>query len=190
MKLALAQMAMTENTDENLCEALRLIQMAEKQGADLILFPEIQLSPFFPQYAGRDAAAYVLREDDARVQMLCAACRKAKLWASPNFYLEYEGKRYDTSLLIDRGGRIVGRQKMVHIAQCPCFYEQDYNDHRMAKSIEYSIDFAAKRQVWQRMILKIIRPMLIAMSIWQNSKAVLLRSKAARRKAFSLFAIL
>ncbi|MBR2831808.1 MAG: hypothetical protein IKE57_02640 [Oscillospiraceae bacterium] len=44
----------------------------------------------------------------------------------------------------------------------------------MAKSIEDSIDFAAKRQVWQRMILKIIRPMLIAMSIWQNSKAVLL----------------
>ena len=29
----------------------------------------------------------------------------------------------------------------------------------MAKSIENSIDFAAKRQVWQRMILKIIRPM-------------------------------
>ena len=65
-----------------------------------------------------------------------------------------------------------------------------YNDHRMAKSIEDSIDFAAKRQVWQRMILKIIRPMPIAMSIWQNSKAVLLRSKAARRKAFSLFAII
>jgi hypothetical protein len=65
-----------------------------------------------------------------------------------------------------------------------------YNEHQMAKSIEDSIDFAAKRQVWQRMILKIIRPMLIAMSIWQNSKAVLLRSKAARRKAFSLFAII
>jgi hypothetical protein len=32
--------------------------------------------------------------------------------------------------------------------------------------------------------------MLIAMSIWQNSKAVLLRSKAARRKAFELFAII
>ena len=55
-----------------------------------------------------------------------------------------------------------------------------YNDHRMAKSIENSIDF----------VLKIIRPMLIAMSIWQNSHAVLLRSKAARRKAFSLFAII
>jgi len=32
------------------------------------------------------------------------------------------------------------------------FFENVYNDHRMAKSIENSIDFAAKRQVWQRMI--------------------------------------
>jgi hypothetical protein len=28
-----------------------------------------------------------------------------------------------------------------------------YNEHQMAKSIEDSIDFAAKRQAWQRMIL-------------------------------------
>jgi hypothetical protein len=65
-----------------------------------------------------------------------------------------------------------------------------YNDHRTAKSIKDSIDFAAKRQVWQRMILKILRPMLIAMNIWQNSPAVLLLRKAARRKAFGLFAII
>jgi len=60
----------------------------------------------------------------------------------------------------------------------------------MAKSIEASIDFAAKRQVWQRMIQRILRPMLIAMNIWQNSRTVLLRRKAARRKAFWLFAII
>jgi hypothetical protein len=71
------------------------------------------------------------------------------------------------------------------------FYtENRYNDYRMAKSIEDSIDFAAKRHVWQRMIQGIIRPMLIAMNIRQNSCAVLLRHKVARRKAFWLFAIL
>ncbi|MBR5095153.1 MAG: hypothetical protein IK095_08665 [Oscillospiraceae bacterium] len=58
-----------------------------------------------------------------------------------------------------------------------------------------SIDLAAKRQVWQRMIHWIIRPMFMAMDIWQNSRAVLLRRKAARRKAarrkaFWLFAII
>ena len=126
MKLALAQMRMSENMEANLHRTLRLIREAEERDADLICFPEIQLTPFFPQYAGRDAAAYVLSEDDAAVKAVCDACRQAGIWAAPNFYLTYNGKNYDTSLLIDRSGQIAGRQKMVHIAQCPCFYEQDY----------------------------------------------------------------
>ena len=126
MLLALAQMGMNQRPEENLAKTLRLIEEAADRGADLICFPEIQLTPFFPQYAGRDVSAYVLREDDAPVQAVCGACRRAGIFASPNFYLEYGGRRYDTSLLIDREGKILGRQSMVHIAQCPCFYEQDY----------------------------------------------------------------
>ena len=126
MNLVLAQMRMKKSMKENLCETLRLIREAGQAGADLICFPEIQLTPFFPQFAGRDVSDYVLEEHDDAVQAVCAACREARIWASPNFYLAYDQKRYDTSLLIDRSGQIVGRQKMVHIAQCPCFYEQDY----------------------------------------------------------------
>ena len=33
---------------------------------------------------------------------------------------------YDISLLIDDQGEIIGRQKMVHVAQCEMFYEQSY----------------------------------------------------------------
>ena len=126
MKLALAQMQMTSSVSENLEKSLRLLREAATQGADLICFPEIQLSPFFPQYAGRNVSDYVMREEDTPVQMICSACREEHIFASPNFYLEYGGNRYDTSLLINREGEIIGRQKMVHIAQCPCFYEQDY----------------------------------------------------------------
>jgi hypothetical protein len=60
----------------------------------------------------------------------------------------------------------------------------------MANSIEDSIEFAAKQQVRQRSIYRMLRPMFLAMHIWQNSSAVLLRRKAARRKAFWLFAII
>ena len=55
----------------------------------------------------------------------------------------------------------------------------------MAKSIKSLIDFAAKLIVWQRMMQRIIRPMLITRMIWQNSRAVLLRRKAAQRKALA-----
>lgn len=45
---------------------------------------------------------------------------------SPNVHLEQNGKYYDTSLWISPEGEILGNAKMVHIAQAPQFYEQDY----------------------------------------------------------------
>jgi len=63
-----------------------------------------------------------------------------------------------------------------------------YNDHRIAKTIEDSIVFAAKQQVWQRMILQIIRAMPIAMTIWRRRIPAALSRKAARRNAWRRFA--
>ena len=38
-----------------------------------------------------------------------------------------------------------------HVIAAAVPHAVDHNDHRMAKSIEVSIDFAAKRQVWQEL---------------------------------------
>ena len=126
MKIALAQMQMAPEIPQNVQTSIRLIREAAHLGAELVCFPEIQLSPFFPQYEGRDASRYAMTEDSPEIAEIRAACREAGIHAATNFYLEYDGKRYDTSLLIDDTGTILARQKMVHIAQCPCFYEQDY----------------------------------------------------------------
>ncbi|MFQ9081954.1 MAG: nitrilase-related carbon-nitrogen hydrolase [Bifidobacterium bifidum] len=48
MRLAMAQMAMTDNIDENADRALAYYDQAGEAGADLLFFPEIQFSPFFP----------------------------------------------------------------------------------------------------------------------------------------------
>ncbi|MBR1854803.1 MAG: carbon-nitrogen hydrolase family protein, partial [Lachnospiraceae bacterium] len=74
----------------------------------------------------RDVEQYVLTEDSQYVKGIRDACRENHIFASPNFYIEEDGRRYDMSLLIDDQGEIIGRQKMVHIAQCEQFYEQDY----------------------------------------------------------------
>lgn len=126
MKIALAQMKMSKCILENYENALKLIRAAAEDGAKLICFPEIQLSPFFPQYAGRDASSWVIPADSPMIYGICAACEKAGIYAAPNFYVEEAGRRYDMSLLIDDRGTILGRQKMVHIAQADCFFEQDY----------------------------------------------------------------
>lgn len=56
MRLAMAQMAMTDNIDENADRALAYYDQAGEAGADLLFFPETQFSPFFPQYENRDAS--------------------------------------------------------------------------------------------------------------------------------------
>ncbi len=53
MKIALAQMHMTEKISENLARSLRFCD--EAADSDLLFFPEIQLTPFFPQYEKRSA---------------------------------------------------------------------------------------------------------------------------------------
>ncbi len=126
MKIALAQIALKGNIEENFCKNLDYIGTAAEKGADLICFPELQLSPFFPQYPGRDASAYLLNTGSGYIQEICKICRTHHIFAVPNFYIEEDGRCYDMSLLIDNTGEIIGRQKMVHIAQCENFYEQDY----------------------------------------------------------------
>jgi predicted amidohydrolase len=126
MKLAMAQMGMSENTGENLQKSLGLVRQAAESGADLVLFPEVQLNRFFAQYPGRDVSALGVTPDGPEVTALWEVCRTNHIWAAPNVYLLENGKYFDTTLLIDRQGEIAGMQKMVHIAQAKQFYEQDY----------------------------------------------------------------
>ena len=126
MRIALAQMQMTERREENLRASLEYIGAAKRAGADLVLFPEVQLSPFFAQYPGREREPFAMTMEDSCVQKILEACRREKIWASPNFYLKQDGKYFDTSLLVNDRGEVAGRQTMVHIAQAPCFFEQDY----------------------------------------------------------------
>lgn len=75
MKLAMAQMRMGTSVEENLEKTLRLIEQAEKGGADLIFFPEVQLSPFFPQYEKADAERWAMAADGTEITAIRDACR-------------------------------------------------------------------------------------------------------------------
>ncbi|MBR1781801.1 MAG: carbon-nitrogen hydrolase family protein [Oscillospiraceae bacterium] len=126
MRLAMAQMRMGETTADNLERTLAAMRAARDGGADLILFPEVQLSPFFPQYPGRDARRWKLTLDSPEILAIRNACKELSLYASPNVYLDLDGVSYDASLMIDDRGEVLGVSKMVHIAQAEYFYEQDY----------------------------------------------------------------
>ena len=124
MKIALAQMQMSKNWDENVDKSLSLLRQAGQQKVDLIVYPEVQMSPFFAQYRHMDPNAIDI--ENPIFTQFCELCKQYQIMACPNFYFREEDKKYDASFLIDKEGQIIGCQKMVHIAQVDQFYEQDY----------------------------------------------------------------
>lgn len=132
MKLAMAQMSMQNDMDANLRKTLDFVRRAA--GADLLFFPEIQLTPFFPLYhayelperLGHRREEFLLEEEDWRLNRLIRAAQEAHLCLSPNVYMLYGGLPYDTSLLIDAEGRLLGRAAMVNVVSQPDFYETEY----------------------------------------------------------------
>ena len=128
MKIALAQMKISENIDENLKKTINSIRTASENNADLILFPEIHLTPFFPQYENIDVENYLITQDSHYIKRIQEACFKYDIFAAPNLYVLENNNSYDMSFLIDNHGNIIGKQKMVHIKQAEKFFEESYYD--------------------------------------------------------------
>lgn len=126
MRIALAQMKMFNSIEENLNTALLDMEHAADNFADLILFPELQFSTFFPQYQGMNFQHLSFELNHSYIQKICNKSKELSISVSPNFYLKEDEKYYDASLLIDKSGNILGISKMVHIMQSQHFYEQDY----------------------------------------------------------------
>ena len=128
MKIALAQMKISEDIDENLKKTINSIRVASENKVDLILFPEIHLTPFFPQYENIDVENYLITQDSHYIKRIQEACFKYDIFAAPNLYVLKNNNSYDMSFLIDNHGNIIGKQKMVHIKQAEKFFEESYYD--------------------------------------------------------------
>lgn len=79
MKIALFQMTMGMNMAENLKKCLSALQDAAQCGADLILYPELTLLPFFPQYEKQNVSDKAVRSNANEVLSFQKACRENRI---------------------------------------------------------------------------------------------------------------
>ena len=126
MKIALAQLKIDVDMEVNSKKSTDFIEKAVSMGAELICFPELQFSPFFPQHQNKDAAKYLMSVDHPSIKAVQTKCKEYKIAACLNVYLREDKGFFDASPFINSHGEIMGISKMVHIVQWPKFYEQDY----------------------------------------------------------------
>lgn len=126
IRLGLVQMAPAGDLEASTKKALAMMEEAAGRGAQIVAFPEVHLSPFFPRLPGGDASAHAVTPSHPSVAALKESCRRLGVVAFPNVYLRESDRLFDASLAIDVTGELLGVSKMVHIVQVPGFHEQDY----------------------------------------------------------------
>lgn len=118
-----AQMGPIQKADtreEVVDRMIALLQQAKGAGCDLVVFPELCLTTFFPRWYMEDQAEvdqWFEREmPNAATAPLFAAAREAQIAISFGYAeLTPEGRHFNTSILTDRDGNIVGKYRKTHL---------------------------------------------------------------------------
>lgn len=103
------------------------MERAARAGAELVAFAELAFEPFYPQ---RPAASEPWRLAETipgpTTTLFSQKARELGVVVVLNLY-ERDGYRgFDCSPVIDADGSLLGRTRMVHITEYPCFHEQGY----------------------------------------------------------------
>ncbi len=130
MNIALVQQSVANSSTEALDRGLRALEAAAEAGADLVVFPELSFTPFYPRVpvADRNDTAVALAEPVPGPTTEAIAEQAAAHGVVVVFNLmERDGDRtYDTSPVLDADGTLLGRTRMVHITEYEHFHEQGY----------------------------------------------------------------
>ncbi len=102
---------------------LELLRQAHGRGCDLVVFPELTLTTFFPRWWMEDPAeieSFFEREmPGPAVQPLFDEAKRLQIGFSFGYgELATEGgktHRYNTSILVDKSGAIVGKYRKIHL---------------------------------------------------------------------------
>ena len=126
VKIAAAQMRVSEDMETNYRRSLEFIKEAAEAGAAMVCFPEGQLTHYVPQYKGLKTEDIAIEPDHPYIQGFCDACRENGIIASVAVNLQIDGNVYPSMILISEEGEILGITKKNHIVYAPHFYEKDY----------------------------------------------------------------
>lgn len=133
-------MKMVEDREKNIDNALNKIDEAAQLGANIVCLPELFDTPYFPRVHPDSKLQASAESMPGRTSKLLSDCaKKNKIVLIGGSIFEKSGrKKYNTSVVFNEQGKMLGKYRKVHIPQDEAFYEQDYfasgNDYPVFKT--------------------------------------------------------
>ena len=118
-----------------------LLDQAAEQGCDLVVYPELTLTTFFPrwdvQHPGESDEWYEEAMPNPAVQPLYARAREAGIALSFGYAEKTpDGHHFNTSILTDKEGNEVGKYRKVHLPGYAEFQPGAHHQHLEKKYFE------------------------------------------------------
>jgi N-carbamoylputrescine amidase len=128
VKVGLVQTAVTDDVDKNLEKTARFIKQAARKGAEIVCLQELFAYRYFAQVKD-DRFLEIAESIPGRLSQFlsdCAATNRVQLIGGSIYEKGENGKLYNTALIFNSRGELIGKYRKMHIPHDPNYYEQHY----------------------------------------------------------------
>jgi agmatine deiminase len=127
VRVGLIQTAVSADIQKNVQKANSRIREAARRGAQVICLQELYRTKYFPTDEKADVAHLAETIPGASTDAFAPLARKLNVViVAPVFEVDKKGRYYNSAVVIDADGSIVGTYRKIHIPHDPFFYEQSY----------------------------------------------------------------
>jgi N-carbamoylputrescine amidase len=126
IKLAGIQTSCCEEKERNIEKAVKFTQIAIEKGAHIICFQELFTTHWFPREMNQRYFSLAEKIDGftiTRMQKLAEVYKVVLI--CPNFEIE-EDSFYNSAIVIDADGEVLGSYRKIHVPQIPLWEERYY----------------------------------------------------------------
>ena len=125
--IALIQTSVSANIAENMTKTVEKIAEAAKKGAQIMCLQELYRTRYFPQQKNQDVKDLAEAIPGESTKLFSELAKKHKIVIiAPLFEQAKNGKFYNSAVVINSNGEIMGTYRKAHIPYDPYFYEKDY----------------------------------------------------------------
>jgi len=126
IKLAGIQITCSEEKERNIEKAIRFTKIAIEKGAQIICFQELFTTHWFPREMNKRFFSLAERADGLTIDTMRRLAKEhGVVLICPIFEIE-ENSFYNSAVVIDADGEILGSYRKIHVPQIPLWEERYY----------------------------------------------------------------